>query len=406
LVELVFDRGNRQTALAIGSSAGVVIEKALDFGGTKLVPWNAESDLIKHEALVLAERPDTFTSTPDLCGEIDRHLLKYIELPEDFRKLIAAYVLLTWVYDAFNELPYLRFRGDLGSGKTRALTVTGSLCNRAFFASGASTDSPIFHTLNAFKGTLVLDEADFRFSDEKAELSKILNNGNVRGYPVLRTMITPQKDLDPRAFSVYGPKIIAMRGRFEDSALESRFITIEMEANVFGHRIAANLPDQHVEDARALRNKLLGFRFAKRLGVSVDDSLYDLALTPRANQVTLPLLSLIDDPSVHRIVKEIVTETHKDTLADRAASPAGALVALIIEIVGKDDRRSIPLGALTSLFIERSGRDIERPITNRYVGALLRNSLSIHPYKSHGTYHVPLMPERIALLAERFGLGG
>ena len=32
---------------------------------------------------------------------------------------------------------------------------------------------PIFHTLDAFKGTLIFDEADFRFSDEKAEIVKI-----------------------------------------------------------------------------------------------------------------------------------------------------------------------------------------------------------------------------------------
>jgi hypothetical protein len=46
------------------------------------------------------------------------------------------------------------------------------------------TISPIFHTLDAFKGTLIIDEADFRFSDERAEIVKILNNGNVQGMPV------------------------------------------------------------------------------------------------------------------------------------------------------------------------------------------------------------------------------
>jgi hypothetical protein len=70
-----------------------------------------------------------------------------------------------------------------GSGKTRALLVLGSLCYKSFFASGASTVSPIFHTLDAFRGTLIFDEADFRFSDERAEVVKILNNGNVSGLP-------------------------------------------------------------------------------------------------------------------------------------------------------------------------------------------------------------------------------
>jgi hypothetical protein len=103
-----------------------------------------------------------------------------------FEKVATYYVLLSWLYDAFNELPYLRLRGDFGSGKTRALLTIGSLCYKPFFASGASTVSPIFHTPDAFRGTLIFDEADFRFSDERAEIVKILNNGDVRGLPVLR----------------------------------------------------------------------------------------------------------------------------------------------------------------------------------------------------------------------------
>ena len=39
------------------------------------------------------------------------------------------------------------------------------------------------------RGTLIVDEGDFRFSDEKAELVKILNNGNGRGFPVLRQRV-------------------------------------------------------------------------------------------------------------------------------------------------------------------------------------------------------------------------
>lgn len=53
--------------------------------------------------------------------------------------IAAHYVLLTWVYDAFSDLAYLRFRGDFGTGKTRALLTIGSLCYKPFFASGAST---------------------------------------------------------------------------------------------------------------------------------------------------------------------------------------------------------------------------------------------------------------------------
>jgi hypothetical protein len=168
-----------------------------------------------------------------------------------------AIVLLTWLYDTFNELPYSRLHDDYGSGKTRALLAIGSLCYKPFFASGASTISPIFHTLDAFRGTLIFDEADFRFSDEKAEIVKILNNGNVRGLPVLRTVMNHQREFNPRAFHVFGPKIVATRGSYDDKGLESRFLTEEMDSRQLRSDIPINLPESFKDEARELRNKLL-----------------------------------------------------------------------------------------------------------------------------------------------------
>src|SRR5207248_9037457 len=180
-----------------------------------------------------------------------------------------------------NELPYLRFRGDYGSGKTRALLTIGSLCYKGFFASGASTVSPIFHTLNAFKGTLIFDEADFRFSDAKAEIVKILNNGNVRGLPVLRTMMNSQREFNPSAFHVFGPKILATRGSYEDKGLESRFLTEEMGSRKLRSDIPINLPESFKEEAGELGNKLLLYRFQRRFEVKLDESLVDEQLEQR-----------------------------------------------------------------------------------------------------------------------------
>jgi hypothetical protein len=44
----------------------------------------------------------------------------------------------------------------------------------------------------------------FRFSDEKAEIVKILNNGNVSGLPVLRTMMNSRpKPLAPHGRTIH-----------------------------------------------------------------------------------------------------------------------------------------------------------------------------------------------------------
>ena len=230
IIELVYDREQCQTGLAVSRFDGLWnVEKEVRIHtGETLIPYSPKNNLIAHDCVLLPSKPEHHGDKGELLADIVAFLHRYVDLSPTFEQIAAHYILLTWVHDAFNELPYLRLRGEYGTGKTRGLLAIGSLCYRPFFASGASTVSPIFHTLDRFGGTLILDEADFRFSDATSEIVKILNNGNVKGMPVLRTMQNRDKEFNPRAFRVFGPKIIAMRGSYDDPALESRFITEDM----------------------------------------------------------------------------------------------------------------------------------------------------------------------------------
>ena len=229
IVEMVYRPDLRRTLFTVYSGGRWTLQDTVDIEpDTKFVPFSANNNLIKNEVVLLPSEPRIYGSEAQLVADIRTFIHRYVDFGESFENVATHYVLLTWLYDAFNELPYLRLRGDYGSGKTRALLTIGSLSYKAFFASGASTVSPIFHTLDAFRGTLIFDEADFRFSDERAEIVKILNNGNVRGLPVLRTMMNRQREFNPQAFQVFGPKVVATRGSYDDRALESRFLTEEM----------------------------------------------------------------------------------------------------------------------------------------------------------------------------------
>lgn len=390
LVELVLDSERNQTALAIFRNGQISIKEFLELqDGKRLVPVPATNNLIKHCAVVLPGEPEPFGSTAELVRAIDEYFYRYLDLSNSFRTIAAYYVLLTWVYDAFNELPYLRLRGDFGSGKTRALTVIGSLCYKAFFASGASTVSPIFHTLDTFGGTLVLDEADFRFSDEKSELVKIFNNGNVRGFPVLRTAVTAKKEFDPRAFNVFGPKIVAMRRSFEDQALESRFLTEEMGQRSLRDGIPISLPDSQKNEARSLRNRLLMYRFQTLAHIRIDESLIDAALSPRLNQILMPLLSIIGDERQREEARDSVQSFDQSLYAERSASPEAGILEVLTECLAVSDRTTIPVSEVTAAFISRFGAEYDRPITNRFVGGILRKRLRLSTYKSHGVYAVP-----------------
>ena len=245
-----------------------------------------------------------------LIEEIQRYIHRYVDLDAGFELLTAYYVLFTWLYDGFNEVPYLRLKGDFGTGKTRFLQTVGALCYRPSFTSGASTVSPPFHMLDMIGGTLILDEADFRYSDEKAEMTKILNNGNIRGMPVLRSEMNRTREFSPRVFSVFGPKIIAMRGDFEDQALESRFITYETDAVPLRQDIEINLRASYGDEALLLRNQLLLYRFYHADTFEPRRELVNPLLPARVNQIFLPLLSIVEDSTDRLTLAKLMGSHH------------------------------------------------------------------------------------------------
>lgn len=406
LLELVYQPDTRSTVFAVSRGGQVSVEQFLDLDtGERLVPIPATNNLIRHRAVVLPEIPEPYGSTDELVEAIGAYLYRYVDLSERFQRIASYYVLLTWVYDAFNELPYLRFRGDFGSGKTRALVVLGSLCYKAFFASGASTVSPIFHTLDTFRGTLILDEADFRFSDEKAELVKILNNGNAKGFPVLRTAVTAKREFDPRAFNVFGPKLVAMRRSFEDPALESRFLTEDMGQRSLRSDVPINLPDAQKEEARALRNQLLMYRFRTLEHVQVDESLIDPTLSPRLNQILAPLLAIIRGERLRDEVRSSVKPFEDELYAERSASPEAGVLEVLAALLSEPARTTILVSDVTAGFIDRFSRDYDRPITNRFIGGILRKRLRLVTYKSHGIYVLPATEKpKVEQLCIRYGV--
>jgi len=403
VVETVYRPRVVSTAFAAKTGELVEIVPRWKTDHTTYVPIRPSNNLIRHGALLFPSEPIEYGDIDKLLAEIECHISRYVSLPRHAVVVSAAYVLLTWLYDAFNELPYLRFRGDYGTGKTRALSVIGSLCYKAFFASGASTISPIFHTLDTFKGTLIFDEADFRFTDEKAELVKILNNGNARGFPVLRTHVSATKEFNPRAFAIYGPKIVGMRRSYEDRALESRFLTIEMEPGRFAG-VPINLPESQKDEALGLRNKLLLYRLKNRLAAKLDPELADEALEPRMNQILLPLLSVLPDPERQALILETALTLHASLLSERSGSSEGQVLSVLARLHAQPREGALSVGEIADAFRQEFASEYERPITNRWVGSILRR-LGIALYKSNGVFVLlPGQGARIEALCRRYGI--
>lgn len=408
LVETLYDVLKSSTSLAIRTPDGSVrIADSFDHpSGGRLTPYSAANNLLATGCVLLPSSVADFEDLgdkEDLVRDVRAFLHRYVDLSPGFEEIAAHYVLLTWVHDAFNELGYLRFRGDYGTGKTRALLAVGSLCYKPFFASGASTVSPIFHVLDAVGGTLVLDEADLRFSDATADLTKILNNGTVRGLPVLRTMANRHRELNPQAFRVFGPKLIAMRHRFADDALESRFLTEETGTRPLRSDIPIHLPETLHTEARELRNRLLAWRFHAFGQVGPDPSRLVPGVEPRRNQTALALLSLVEDPEARRrIAGELVGEEAR-VLHERAASPEATMLASLATAF-RQGSDVVSVSEVAQGFNQSIDKD-DAPKSAKWTGWFLRTKLRLRTERVRGVYVVPRSQiGAIRTLARRHGV--
>lgn len=387
LVELVCEE-DKSTKLVVCSASHISVVASIPTRpGEQLVPLRATHGLIRHHVVRLPSAPTDYGTRAQLLSDVSDYIARYVTLTPTFLALASHYVLLTWVYDVFAEVPYLRFKGDFGSGKTRALQVIGAITYKPIFASGASTVSPIFHALDLFRGTLVFDEADFRFSDEKAEVTKIFNAGTTRGFPVLRSAVNDKKGFDPQAFEVYGPKLIGMREVFSDFALESRLFTEVMRGHA-ASGVPINLPDTQEEDALVLRNKLLMFRLKERAAVALDESVIDTRLSERSNQLLAPLLSMVSDHELREDIKALLREQEDEQAACRSTQVEALVLDAILHLhARRPDEEYLPLASIRQETIRRYSSEFDRPMTSRYLGGIIRNRLRLRSYKQ-GTYMV------------------
>jgi hypothetical protein len=391
LIELVYDAAKRTTGLAVSRFGGlwnIEQEVRIETGET-LVPYSPKNNLITNECVMLPSGPAEFFTKEELIADIQAFLHRYVDLSPLFAKIASYYVLLTWVHDAFNEVPYLRLRGEYGTGKTRGLMAIGSLCYKAFSASGASTTSPIFHMLDAFGGTLIFDEADLPYSDARADIVKILNNGTVQGMPVLRTVVNKYKEFNPYAFKVFGPKIVAMRGSFDDRALESRFLTEETGRRPLRADIPIHLPHEMKAEALIFRNRLLHFRFCNLFSIKADPAVLMKGVEPRLNQSASSLLSLVDDIALREEIQGAFIEDYEAMLSERRETVEVRILKTISDAFAAAEGANVSVHDVADRFNREHGAEYGGPRSNRWIGHILRTRLHLTTRKSDGVYVIP-----------------
>lgn len=376
--------------------------------GNALVPPADKHGLISKGVVLLPSCATEYATQEALLSEIIAFIHKYTDVPPFWEQLIAHYVLMTWVFDRFTAVPYLRFLGEPGSGKTRCLQVAGHLCYKSMTGGGATTASPLFRLLEIYRGTFVIDEADYKHSDLSSEIIKILNSGYMRGMAVLRSEKNGDT-YDPRAFEVFGPKILTTRKEFADRALETRCLTLRTGDSKVRPDVPRQLPRAFDAEALALRNKLLRWRFENLARIVADESKL-LALEPRLTQIGAPLYSVsTDDAFRAELVKFLGAQANEHHAEHPQAIVAEAIRQLLVNV--NKWPASLTVKAVTGKANEvRTDweTDVEE-FTAKRAGGLVR-SLGFETHRTNTGYYFtvtePKLAELVARYPPRFAQGG
>jgi hypothetical protein len=373
MIEMLYLPDEERTAFAVCEDGKIDVKSKISIGGTLFYPIPHDRDLVNRGVILFPSAATEYGSVDELLCEIKTFIHKYLEVPEAYEALCVYYVLLSWLYDKFYELPYLRVLGDYGSGKSRFLRTVGSICYKPMFTSGAASVSSVFRIIDLVQGTMCLDEADFKYGDTTNDFVKILNCGFSKNTPVLRTECI-NREFQVVAYDVFSPKLLAGRMRFKDEALESRCLVEEMERRI-RKDIALNLDDQFEYEALMIRNKLLMFRF-RNFHNKIDEELkIDDTVEPRLNQIVVPLLNVIDSEKERERVKKFIKKYNDDLIEERSYSVHADVFEAFL-VAYKQDVRSEPTIKSVSEVFNEANVDSDN-YTPRKMGWAIRTLLGL-----------------------------
>jgi putative DNA primase/helicase len=203
---------------------------------------------------------------------------------------VALWGQFTHVHEAADNSPTLCVKSpEKRCGKTTLLAIVATLVPRPLSAASVSP-AALFRSIEAFRLTFLIDEADTFLRPENEEMRGLLNSGFSRASAfVVRCDGDP---IEPRPFSTWCPKLIAVIGNLADT-LEDRSIVIALRRRL-AHEPIERFTREHHTEMHQLRSKMA--RWAKdnvsRLqgaNPAMPDGLND-----RAEDCWRPLIAIAD----------------------------------------------------------------------------------------------------------------
>lgn len=396
ILETVYDPQKENGSLIIRYPDGRIQRvKQFTHNHNKYLPLIDEQ--VKKRYVILPSDISSNNDPIQLRMDIQNVIHRHVELEEWYEHICSRYILMSWVYERFDRVPYLRNMGLFGCGKTRTLDILREISYHSSNLGTGFSSAGIYRQLDNYPGTLIIDEADFEGDSNSRLITKILNGGYAKNGCVVRC---DPPNYRPRPYSSFGPKIIASHDPYLDNALESRCLThICFQKSRMD--IPISLPDRvNWPEMIDLRNRLLGFRLEYYHKINTNLIIPDLnRYDPRLIETILPLLQVTSETTIPEEVKDFMDKERDNRLFLLSMDDNYQILMEIIEYDGPTS--TFTVGEIAKRVNKKRERQYQ--LSERYVGARI-GAMGIDKDKKHNGYIIIRNPLKIKQLATRYGL--
>jgi len=302
----------------------------VDDGDTRYAP--CVDKFVKIEAVMLPSEALSYESEEKLLLDIQSFIHKYIDISSEDEQICTWTIPMFWLYDKLKiMIPYLRALGDTGCGKSRFLDVIGGISYKTMMMGGSITPAIMYRVAEKWRGTMIIDEADWKNTDEYSEVIKIINC-NQPNRRILRCKGDNYDDI--QVFDPWCPRIFATRHQFSDVATESRMLTIQMK-ETSRDDIPIGLNDEFYEEQNRLRNQLLTYRLNNwhKVNANIKPEIDLKGIEPRGRQIMNPIAIVFNhNKEILKQFREIMMERQGELIKERSSTYDGIIVNTYLEL--------------------------------------------------------------------------
>ena len=362
---------------------GFHIAKELMIGGERIKPTPPSKypyEPYQFSFREMFEEPDP----KKLFEEILEEFRKFVDVEDEIRILMTSAVMLSYIQEDFETMPYLYLLGDNESGKSHTLQLFAALCYRPLY--GVSIPSADLYTFLGVDGHIpTIIEDEIQGIERDTEKAKIWKTGYKRGAKVPRIVLKPNGEREIEYYPSYCLKIAAGEKLIKLKGLSERFIIIPM---VEGDPVKDEYEREDYERFKAIRKKLLMWRMIHLIDSPPLPKLELPWLRKRMKEIYKPLLMVARLHPIHyQTLEKFVKARVEEKNEAKRNSLEGFLTKIVASLVKEKKSNEIPFLDIWSrikfeLDVEESPSRPDRLETDAYgvltkqkVGRRLREAL-------------------------------